>query len=70
MGYTAEQYQKLLDIRAKGVRRVQLADRLVEFQTGAELDAAIAQARRDVAAAEMAALGSSRLRRAMVFYRD
>jgi hypothetical protein len=42
MGYTAEQYQALLNLRAKGLRRIQLGDRLVEYQTGADLDAAIA----------------------------
>jgi len=70
MGYTAEHYQALLNLRAKGLRRIQLGDRLVEYQSGADLDAAIDQARRDVAAADLAAAGTNRYRRYGVFYRD
>lgn len=70
MAYTAEQYQALLNLRAKGLRRLQLGDRLVEYQTGADLDAAIEQARRDVAAAEAAARGINPNRRYGVFNRD
>ena len=70
MGYTRDQYQALLNLRAKGLRRIQLGDRLVEYQTGADLDAAIKQARRDVAALDMAESGVNPYRLYGSFYRD
>ena len=59
MAYTAEQLQALIDLRASGKLRVQFGDRVVQYQSGADLDAAIAQAKRDVAASS----GTSRTRR-------
>ena len=70
MGYTRGQYQALLNLRARGLRRIQLGDRLVEYQSGADLDAAIKQARRDVAALDMAESGVNPSRRYGTFYRD
>ena len=70
MGYTRDQYQALLNLRARGLRRIQLGDRLVEYQNGADLDAAIKQARRDVAALDLAASGVNPYRRYGTFYRD
>lgn len=56
MAYTAEQLQSLLDLRARGVLSTRdSAGRMVTYQSGEALDAAIAAARRDVAAAEAAA---------------
>jgi hypothetical protein len=51
MAYTAEQLDKLIAIRASGQLRVQFGDRLIQYQSGADLDAAIAQAKRDLASA-------------------
>ena len=70
MGYTRDQYQALLNLRARGLRRIQLGDRLVEHQSGADLDATIKQARRDVAALDMAESGENPYRRYGTFYRD
>ena len=50
MRYTSEQLQALINLRASGQLSVQLGDRVVRYQTGADLDAAISAARRDVAA--------------------
>lgn len=50
MRYTAEQLQALLNLRASGQLSYQFEDRIVRYQSGADLDAAIAAARRDVAA--------------------
>ena len=63
MAYTAQQLQALIDLRASGKLRISVGDRTVQYQTGADLDAAIAQARRDVAAAQAAAAGTQRCRR-------
>jgi len=50
--YTADQLQRLLDIRARGVLTVRDADgRSTTYQSGADLDRAIAAAKRDIAAA-------------------
>jgi len=51
MAYTSTQLQTLIDLRASGQLRVQFGDRLIQYQTGADLDKAIAQAKRDVASA-------------------
>lgn len=52
MAYTAEQLQALIDLRASGELRVTVDGRTVQYQSGADLDRAIEQARRDVAAAQ------------------
>lgn len=49
MKYTAAQLQSLIDLRASGELRWQLGDRVVQYQSGADLDRAIDQAKRDVA---------------------
>lgn len=54
MAYTAEQLQSLIDLRATGRLRITEGDKTVIFQNGADLDKAIAQAKRDVAAAHAA----------------
>lgn len=64
MAYTAEQLNNLLAIRARGVLTTRDADgRSVTYQSGADLDKAIAQAKRDVAAAEASASTLSQTRR-------
>lgn len=59
MAYTATQLAQLEAVRASGELRVkfQLGDKITEkqFQTGADLDAAIRMARADVAAASTGA---------------
>ena len=57
-------------LRLGGLRRIQLGDRQVEYQTGADLDAAIKQARHDVAALDLAESGVNPYRRYGTFYRD
>jgi hypothetical protein len=52
MRYTSEQLQALLDLRASGRLSVKLGDVETRFQTGADLDKAIAAARRDVEVSE------------------
>ena len=59
VAYTQEQLDSLIALRASGHLRVQFGDRVVQYQSGADLDAAIAQAKRDVAASG----GTSRTRR-------
>lgn len=59
MAYTSEQLQALIDLRASGKLRVTFGDRTIQYQSGADLDAAIAAARRDVAAAEAVTDGRS-----------
>lgn len=54
MAYTAAQLQALIDLRASGKLRVQFGDRAIQYQSGADLDAAIAQAKRDLASASHA----------------
>ena len=49
MRYTSDQLTALINLRASGQLSVQLGDRVVRYQTGADLDTAIAAARRDVA---------------------
>ena len=51
MAYTADQLQALIDLRASGKLRVQFGDRMVQYQSGADLDRAIAAAKRDLATA-------------------
>lgn len=63
MAYTAAQLQALIDLRASGLLRTQVGDRVLQYQSGADLDAAIAQAKRDVAAAEAAASSAKLYRR-------
>ena len=47
--YTADQLQRLLDIRARGVLTVRDADgRTTTYQSGEALDRAIAAAKRDL----------------------
>ena len=59
MAYTATQLQALIDLRATGRLQVTDADgKSLRFQTGADLDAAIAAAKRDVAAATASASGN------------
>ena len=60
MAYTATQLQQLIDLRASGKLRVQLGDRVIVYQSGADLDTAIANAQRDIATASGA---SSKTRR-------
>lgn len=55
MAYTAQQLQNLLDVRASGQLSVQFGDRRVQYQSGADLDKAIEQAKRDVAGTALAA---------------
>ena len=55
MAYTAEQLDKLIAIRASGQLRVQFGDRVIQYQSGADLDRAIAQAKRDLAASSASA---------------
>lgn len=50
MAYTQSQLDALIALRASGKLRVQFGDRSVQYQSGSDLDAAIAQAKRDVAA--------------------
>jgi hypothetical protein len=49
MRYTSEQLTALINLRARGELSVQFGDRVIRYQTGADLDSAIAAARRDVA---------------------
>lgn len=52
MTYTQEQLQHLIDIRARGVLTTRDADgRTVTYQSASDLDKAIADAKRDLAAA-------------------
>jgi len=56
VAFTAEQLQKLEDIRARGVLTIRDADgRSTTYQSGEALDAAINQAKRDVAASDASA---------------
>ena len=50
MAYSEDQLQKLIDLRMSGKLRVQLGDRSVVYQSGAELDKAIAAAQSSLAA--------------------
>ena len=50
MAYTQSQLDALIAIRASGQLRVQFGDRVIQYQTGADLDAAIAAAQRDLTA--------------------
>ena len=49
MRYTSEQLTALINLRARGELSVQFGDRVIRYQTGADLDSAIAAAKRDVA---------------------
>lgn len=68
MAYTAAQLQALIDLRASGLLRTQVGDRVLQYQSGADLDAAIAQAKRDVAAAESASGGARLYKRRYLEY--
>lgn len=52
MRYTSEQLQALINLRARGELSVQFGDRVIRYQSGADLDSAIAAAKRDVAVTE------------------
>jgi hypothetical protein len=68
MAYTKEQLDSLIALRASGQLRVQLGDKLVHYQTGADLDTAIEQAKRDVATAADAAAGRATVTRKYATY--
>lgn len=69
MAYTAEQLQSLIDLRASGRLSVTAPDgRKVQFQTGADLDKAIAQAKRDIAAADAATADTKLYKRRYMEY--
>ena len=53
MAYTQSQLDALIAIRASGQLRVQFGDRVIQYQTGADLDAAIAAAQRDLTATKL-----------------
>ena len=68
MAYTRPQLDALIALRASGLLRTQVGDRVLQYQSGADLDRAINQAKRDLAAAEATSTGSTLYQRHFMEY--